>query len=101
MRTLLAAALVLGAAGLAHTQPPPKKEAEGPVYRYGVPYRPRLYPQATPKQALESVIAAADKGDFLYLVAHLLEPEFIDARMADRTRQFEGPVEAELLRLRD
>jgi hypothetical protein len=102
MRTLLAATLLLGAAGLAHTQPPPPKQPEGPpVYRYGVPYRPRIYPQTTPKQALESVIVAADRGEFAYLVAHLMEPEFIDARLAARTQQFEAPIEAELIRLRD
>jgi hypothetical protein len=101
MRTLIAVTTVLAAAGLAATQPPPPKGPEGPVVRYGVPYRPKSYPQATPKQALASVIEAAEKNEFPYLVAHLVEPNLIDARVNARAKQFEGIVEDELGRLRE
>lgn len=100
MRTLFTAALILMTASLGATQPPPKQALDVPVVRYGVVYRPKGLPQATPKQALDSVITAAEKGEFAYLTAHLIEPGLIDARVNERTRQFEGPVEDELALLR-
>ena len=69
--------------------------------RYGYPYRPRAYPQETTKKALGSVIMAAERGDTNYLVAHLLDPSFVDSRIAERFRQFEPVVMDELTRLRE
>ncbi|HEY3788403.1 MAG TPA: hypothetical protein VGL71_06080, partial [Urbifossiella sp.] len=43
----------------------------------------------------------ADKGDVNYLVAHLLNPAFVDARLEDRARQVEPSIEANLAALRD
>lgn len=100
MRTLLAVTAVFAAAGFVGSQPPPK-EADAIPVRFGIPYRPKAYPQDTPKQALESVTLAIDRGEFGYMVAHLLEPGFVDTRVAERTRRFEGVVEDELLRLRE
>lgn len=100
MRTAFAFATLLGTAALALSQERPKQPEEVPP-RFGLPYRPKAYPQATPKQALESAIAATEKGDVNYLVAHLLDPTFVDARLADRGKLFERTVEAELIKLRD
>jgi hypothetical protein len=81
-------------------EPPPQaiKEAEP---RYGIPVKLKIYPQATAKQALESVIEACEKDDFGYLVAHLLDPAFVDQRVADRARPLEAAIEVELTKLRD
>ncbi|MBX9583688.1 MAG: hypothetical protein K2X87_25580 [Gemmataceae bacterium] len=98
MRAAFAAVLVLGSVALAQERPKPPEEVPT---RFGVPYRAKAYPQATPKQALESALAAADKGEHDYLVAHLLDPGFVDGRVGDRAKQFEPAVEADLARKRD
>jgi hypothetical protein len=100
MRSLLALALLAAIVTLAESQQPMPKQDPNPP-RFGQPYRPKEYPQATPKQALESVIAAAGKSDFNYLVAHLLDPGFVDGRLADRAAQFVPTVETDLAKLRD
>ena len=100
MRCVLALAVMVGAAALASSQEKPKAAEEIPT-RLGLAARLKEYPQASPKQTLESVVAAADKGDFTYLVAHLLDPAFVDARLGDRVKQFEPTVETNLAALRD
>lgn len=96
MRPALAAVLVLSAFALATAQPPKPVEP-----RYGVKHRDKAYPQATPKDALKSAIGAIEDADFSYLVAHLLEPKFVDGAVADRQKQLVPAVEAELAQLRD
>lgn len=98
MRVLSVAVLLAGSVALA--QEKAKGPEEIPV-RYGLPYKAKAYPQATPKEALESVLAAADKGEVSYLVAHLLDPAFVDGRVEDRARQYEPAVEAGLVKKRD
>jgi hypothetical protein len=98
MRAAFAAVLAVGTAALAQERPKPPEQVPT---RYGVPYKAKAYPQATPKQALESAVAAADKGEYDYLVAHLLDPAFVDGRVGDRARQFEPAVEAGLAKKRD
>ena len=97
MRPVLALAFLVMTTTLAESQPMPKNPNPP---RFGMPYRPKEYPQATPKQALESVIAAATQGNYNYLVAHLLDPAFVDARLANRTAQYLPAVESELSKLR-
>src|SRR5262249_34270206 len=93
--------LLVASAALARTQPPPKELDTTPKPRFGVPYKQKAYPQDTAKKALASAVEAIGKGDFSYLVAHLLDPGFIELRLSDRAKQFEAPVELELSRLRD
>jgi len=101
MRIFFTFAILCGAAGLAWTQPPPPKKPIEVPPRFGVQHRPKVYPQATPKQALESVIAAADKGEFNYMLAHLLDPAFVERRLTERAKQFEPDVGRELIALRE
>jgi hypothetical protein len=61
----------------------------------------KAYPQATPREALRSALAAAEAGDYPYLVAQLLDPKFVDAAVAERAKAFEGGAEIELAKLRD
>jgi hypothetical protein len=52
-----------------------------PVTRHGVHLRLRAYPQSSAKEALASVIAALEEGQFEYLLAQLTDPEFVDNRV--------------------
>lgn len=102
-------ALGLVSAGLVVTPPtagqerPPDPDVI-PV-RYGQQYRPKAYPQGTPMEALASVLAAADAGEYGYLAAHLLDPAFVDARLDAMTGGPNNPyrkaAEAELARLKE
>src|SRR5262249_23543783 len=49
--------------------------------RYGVALDAKNYPQATPKETLRSVLDAAAKKKFDYVVAHLADPGFVDDRV--------------------
>lgn len=73
--------------------------------RYGQQFKPKVYPQGTAKEALASVLAAVEKGDYAYLAAHLLDPAFVDARLDAMAggpgSPYRKAAEAELLRLRD
>lgn len=101
MRTLCVVTVLLAAAGLARTQEGKPKDKGEPPPRFGVPSRVKAYPQATPKQALESVVEAIEKGEITYMLAHLLDPAFVETRVADRAAQFEPAVQSELITLRD
>ncbi len=100
MRLVYSLALLFGSVVLAQ-QPPAvelPKEAEA---RYGVPPKLKNYPQTTPKKALASAIEAIEKPDTAYLIAHLLDPGFVELRLNDRAKQFEAPIEIDLSRQRD
>ena len=101
MRSLVAFALFLGTASQALPQEGRAKTPDEIPPRFGVVFKGRVYSQATPKDALQSAIDAAEKVEFSYLVAHLLDPAFVDARIADRAKQAEPAVEANLAALRD
>src|SRR5262245_47722440 len=49
--------------------------------RYGVALDAKAYPQATPKEALKSVIEAGESKKVDYVAAQLADPAFIDARV--------------------
>lgn len=100
MRLAFSLVLLAGSAALAQ-EPKEPAEAPPPVTRFGVPPKLKTYPQETAKKALASAIEAVEKGDGAYLVAHLLDPGFVELRLADRAKQFEAAAEADLARLRD
>src|SRR5439155_22887318 len=50
---------------------------------------------------LQSAIEAVEGGQYAYLLAHLMDPQFVDARVADRAKQLEPGVEVELAKLRE
>ena len=101
MRSVFALLLVITSATLALTQPPPKAIDKTPQPRFGIAVKMKAYPQDTPKKALASAVDAVEKGDIAYLVAHLLDPGFIDLRLSERARQFEANLELDLSRQRD
>jgi hypothetical protein len=101
MRPVLAAVVLLGAAALARPQQGPPAAPLDPQPRFEVQPRLKTYPQGTAKQALQSAVEAIEKGEAKYLVAHLMDPPFVDARLGDRARQYEPVVDVEFARLRE
>src|SRR5439155_13013153 len=78
-----AACALIGATVLASAQEAPKFTTEPPP-RFGVAPRLKSFPQNTAKAALQSAIEAVEGGQYAYLLAHLMDPQFVDARVADR-----------------
>lgn len=74
--------------------PPPADKLE--TQRFGVPLNLRLYPQDTPKAALQSLLNAVEKKQYAYLAAHLLDPAVVEARLDDRLVLFLDVAEKEL-----
>ena len=101
MRPFFVLLLFVASSSLARTQPPPKPIDKTPQPRYGVAVKLKTYPQDTPRKALASAVDAVEKGDTAYLVAHLLDPGFIEFRLSERAKQFEANVELDLARQRD
>ncbi len=96
MRTAMTGVVLLAAALLAHAQPP-----KDPDPRFGVNPRVKQYPQDSPKAALRSAVKLVEAGDYAYLVAHVLDPKFVDEQVGDRAKGFEAVAERELAQLRD
>ncbi|HEY1187605.1 MAG TPA: hypothetical protein VGE74_08095 [Gemmata sp.] len=96
MRPALAFAVLLGTVVLVQAQVP-----KDPPPRYGVPSRVRVSPQTNPKETLKTALALIDAGQYAYLVAHVLDPKFVDEAVADRAKGFEATVGRELAQLRD
>lgn len=97
---VLAAVTLVAAALLASAQDAPKAPTDAPP-RFGIPARLKTYPQTTAKDALRSAIDAAERNEYAYLLAHLMDPQFVDARLVERARQLEPGVEVEFGRLRE
>ena len=95
MRTVAAVAGLVLATTLTVAQGPPAGS------RYGVRPVPDQFGQATPNAALDAAIRLIERERFDYLAAHLMEPGFVDAQVAERGRRIEGGVEQEFRRLRD
>lgn len=60
-----------------------------------------LYPQTTPKTALDSAVKLLENKRYDYFLAHIFEPAALETRIADRGRKLEATVENELLSKRD
>jgi hypothetical protein len=57
--------------------------------RFDVIYNPDLYPQDTPQAALKSALEAISRDRYDYVLAHLIDPAFVDARLANTQAYFE------------
>jgi len=57
--------------------------------RFEVLYNPDLYKQDTPQDTVNSILGAIERGRFDYIVAHLLDPDFVDNRLATTRNYFE------------
>jgi hypothetical protein len=67
--------LIGGGLGLAQekVEPPP---------RFGVPAESELYPQTSPKTTMISIGKAFERNRIDYLLAHLIDPAFVDEKVA-------------------
>jgi hypothetical protein len=95
MRTLGTFTILLVATMLTIAQEPPKVDP-----RFGVEALLDPYPQRSPRETLESAIKLIERGKFDYLAAHVIEPDFVDERVAERAVRLEADVDAELRKLR-
>ncbi|HZT81960.1 MAG TPA: hypothetical protein VFA26_17170 [Gemmataceae bacterium] len=84
MRRALVVLAVVMAPALAPGREPPA--------RYGVQPDLKTYPQATPKEALGSVLKAIDNKRPDYLLAQLADPEWVDRRVKGNGGRFEDLV---------
>jgi hypothetical protein len=94
MRTpslLLAGWLVVSSVVFA--QAPADSQSASPPSRYGITAATDFYPQADAKQALASVVKAIQNKRYEYLAAHLLDPEFVDAKVAERAAKYDAEAE--------
>ncbi len=77
--------LLIGPAGL-------RAQNQAIPARFEVEALPDNYPQTSPKATLQSVLKAIDRNRFDYMIAHLVEPSFIDQRMQQFGLPFSGIV---------
>ncbi len=82
-RTALAIFLCFGSTVLAQ---PLGKEVPR---RFDVLHNPDLYGQATAKEALTAVLRAIERERYDYMAAHLLDPAFVDGRLAITQEYFD------------
>lgn len=81
MRCALVALLVFAAA--CHGQNGKKNSK-----RYGYEYEPKLYRQDSPQEALKSIVKALNQKKLDYMMAHLVDPEFVDDEVEQVKRLF-------------
>lgn len=76
IRWSFAAVVTFLAVSLAAAQKQPEN-----VTRLGMASDYEIYPQSTPKELIASLLKAINRERYDYLVAHLMEPGFIDDRV--------------------
>jgi hypothetical protein len=96
MRWAVAVGLVVAGVALAQA---PKEDSLN--RRYGIDANLRHYPQTTPKEALASVLQAIDRNRIDYLVAHLVDPQWVDERVQRPGSSFETVVQETTAKLAD
>jgi hypothetical protein len=64
---------------------------DAPMSRYGV-QQTRNFPQSTPKEILASVLKAVEIKRHDYLLAHLADPDWVDARVEALSGGFKDAV---------
>jgi hypothetical protein len=57
--------------------------------RFDVIYNPDLYKQDTPQAALKSALEAISRDRYDYVLAHIIDPAYVDARLADTQAYYE------------
>lgn len=72
---------------------------EGPNLneRYGVKVNLEVYPQQMPQEALQSILKAINNNRVGYLLAHLADPDFVDAKVEAYKSDFKGKEETRAL----
>ncbi|MCE9529991.1 MAG: hypothetical protein K8T89_02450 [Planctomycetes bacterium] len=57
--------------------------------RYGIRYNAEVYPQASAKQVMASLIQAFDKDRYDYIVAFMLDPRLVDEQLRNSYPYYE------------
>lgn len=83
MRAPIAIVATLMLCGVSLAQP------RGVQPRFDVLHNPELYKQDSPKSTLTSVIGAAGRDRYIYIIAHLLDPAFVNSRLSGTQAYFE------------
>ncbi len=99
MRFVVSLALVTWLGTCSFAQDPSLRDEPQP--KFGIPPLMGLYPQTSPKVALDSTIKAIEKERFDYIVAHLLDESFVETRIVGRAKEILPAVEADLRARRD
>lgn len=80
MTRWLGLSMLIVAATFAGAQDPPPKLLST---RFGIEFNPINYPQKTPQDTIKSVAKALDAGRFDYMMAHLVDPKYVDPRVEE------------------
>lgn len=72
-----------------------------PAPRHGIEADVKSYPQATPKEALASLLKAVDGKRIDYVLAQLADPDWVDRRAKETAGGFPALVEESTNRLAD
>lgn len=62
--------------------------------RYEIEENLVKFPQQSPQQAMQSVVKLLNENRLDYLVAHLADPAYVDAKVEAYSKLFEGPPKA-------
>jgi hypothetical protein len=98
MRGLFSIAVLVCVAGSGQGQTLRNDERVAP--RYGISGNVEFYPQGTAKEALSSSAKAYTNKRYEYIVAHLMDPEFIDTKVNEAAKKLETDIEKEFDLLR-
>ena len=83
MRRLLAVLAVFVVATITNAQPPDVKP------RFDVLHNSEFYRQDTPQETLKSVVGAIGRDRYDYVIAHLLDPSYVNSRLSTTQSYFE------------
>ena len=91
MARFISVPLLLFVAASLQAQPP-----SDVLPRFDILHSPDLYKQDTPQNTLAAAIVAISRDRYDYFVAHLLDPEFVDARLGTNQTYFERVASEQL-----
>ena len=97
MRSVLAVAVLAGVGSIAVAEE--LKDITLPS-RYGIAPNADFYPQGSPKEALATAAKLIEKQRYAYLLAHVIDPQVVDAQVAARIQQLTPAVEKRLAEIR-
>ncbi len=61
--------------------------------RYKVFENEKIYPQDTPEKTMTSMARALKYKDTIYLMAHIVDPKYVDDRVKELRKNYDGPAE--------
>lgn len=92
MRRLIATAVAMLLTSVWIAGPLTAQDKEPPP-RFGLLAKLDLYPQDTPEKTLKSIVAALEKGEYAYVLAHMADPAFVDSTIKQNKLKFNEFVE--------